>query len=220
MRLIFSWIALERCSIVAVCRRLKEKGILSPRGKNYWDRSTVWGILQNPAYIGKAQFGKTRVGPAGPRCVRNGASQRNHGGLSRSTIHRQRSASQLPCRLWWRKLCSRPPPSNWVRIAAADAKASARRRYLLQGLLVCGQCGYAYYGKPLSRSASKGKPRDYAYYRCVGCDAYRFGGQRICKNKQCRTDQLDKAVWTDVCSPVGRSATPASRVQASIAWPG
>jgi NADPH:quinone reductase-like Zn-dependent oxidoreductase len=32
-------------------------------------------------------------------------------------------------------------------------------KYLLQGLLVCGQCGYAYYGKLLSRSARKGHPR-------------------------------------------------------------
>src|SRR5262249_58486359 len=82
-------------------------------------------------------------------------------------------------------------------------RCRTRRRgacYLLQGLLVCGSCGYAYYGKPLSQSARKGKTRDYAYYRCVGTDAYRFGGQRVCCNGQCRTDLLDKAVWDDVCA--------------------
>src|SRR5262249_35698570 len=73
-------------------------------------------------------------------------------------------------------------------------------RYLLQGLLVCQNCGYAYYGKPVSRSAGKGQSRPYAYYRCVGTDAYRFGGQRVCSNKQCRTDLIDQAVWQDVCS--------------------
>ena len=31
-------------------------------------------------------------------------------------------------------------------------------------------------------------------------DAYRFGGQRICHNKQVRTDLLEAAVWEDVCS--------------------
>lgn len=61
-------------------------------------------------------------------------------------------------------------------------------------------CGYAYYGKPVSRSAGKGKSRQYAYYRCVGTDAYRFGGQRVCSNKQCRTDLIDQAVWQDVRS--------------------
>ena len=38
----------------------------------------------------------------------------------------------------------------------------------------------------------------YAYYRCTGSDAYRFGGQRLCWNKQIRTDMLDAAVWEDV----------------------
>src|SRR5262249_29173987 len=93
--------------------------------------------------------------------------------------------------------------------AVAEQLAENRRRqrqgqrgarYLLQGLLVCEQCGYAYYGKRLSRSARKGSPRHYAYYRCVGTDAYRFGGHAVCHNPQCRTDTLDKAVWDDVCA--------------------
>ena len=40
----------------------------------------------------------------------------------------------------------------------------------------------------------------YAYYRCVGTDSYRFGGQRVCSNRQVRTDRLEEAVWGDVCS--------------------
>jgi site-specific DNA recombinase len=70
--------------------------------------------------------------------------------------------------------------------------------YLLQGLVVCKRCGYGCYGKPTSRAAAKGKV-PYAYYRCTGSDAYRFGGQRLCWNKQIRTDMLDAAVWDDVC---------------------
>ncbi|MCY2953872.1 MAG: recombinase family protein [Planctomycetota bacterium] len=76
-----------------------------------------------------------------------------------------------------------------------------RRRgaaYLLQGLVMCKCCGYAFYGKPVSPSSAKGKPRRYAYYRCVGSDAYRFGGQRVCHNKQVRTDLLEEVVWNDV----------------------
>jgi len=71
--------------------------------------------------------------------------------------------------------------------------------YLLQGLVQCQQCGYAYYGKRLSPSARKGKPRAYAYYRCLGTDAYRFGGECVCHNPQVRTDLLDLAVWRAVC---------------------
>jgi site-specific DNA recombinase len=48
-------------------------------------------------------------------------------------------------------------------------------------------------------AARKHHPREYAYYRCVGSDAYRFGGQRLCHNKQIRTDLLEQAVWHQVC---------------------
>ena len=34
--------------------------------------------------------------------------------------------------------------------------------------------------------------------RCVGTDAYRFGGHRICDNPQVRTDKLDDLVWQQV----------------------
>lgn len=52
VRQIFQWVGVDRVSIGQVCKRLTTQGILSPRGKDYWDRSTVWGILKNPAYKG------------------------------------------------------------------------------------------------------------------------------------------------------------------------
>jgi site-specific DNA recombinase len=82
-------------------------------------------------------------------------------------------------------------------------RARARQRgarYWLQGLLICARCGYAYYGKAISPSARKYRPRRYAYYRCIGTDAYRFGGQRVCSNTPVRTDLLEEAVWEQVCA--------------------
>jgi site-specific DNA recombinase len=200
VRQIFHWVALEQCSIGEVCRRLQTQDVLSPRGKNFWDRTTVWGILQNRAYVGQARFGKTRVGPLRTR-LRPG-----RGKLAQP----RRSSSVYDTPIEEQIAISVPALVDEVVFAAAAEQLAENRqrrreshrgsRYLLQGLLVCGKCGYAYYGKPLSRSACKGKPRDYAYYRCVGSDAYRFGGQRICANKQCRTDVLDRAVWEDVCA--------------------
>jgi site-specific DNA recombinase len=90
---------------------------------------------------------------------------------------------------------------NYTRRPSTDNRSSSRRaRYLLQGLLVRAQCGYAYYGKLISPSAAKGNPRQYAYYRCIGTNAYRFGGERVCDNLQLRTDRLDPAVWEEVCA--------------------
>jgi site-specific DNA recombinase len=71
-------------------------------------------------------------------------------------------------------------------------------KYLLQGLVQCACCGYSFYGKPARGGRANGKHRRYTYYRCIGTDAYRFGGNRICDNKQLRTSVLDEAVWEDV----------------------
>ena len=71
---------------------------------------------------------------------------------------------------------------------------------VLQGLLQCQHCGSAYDGKRLSPSARKGKPRAYASDRCLGTDAYRFGGERVCQHTQVRTDLVDLAVWQEVCT--------------------
>jgi hypothetical protein len=113
------------------------------------------------------------------------------------------------------------PPPDWIHIpvpaivepevfAAVQepwqenrqhARQSRRgARYLLQGLLQCQHCGSAFDGKPLSPSTRQGRPRASAYDRCVGMDAYRVGGQRLCPDTQGRTDRLELAVWQDVCA--------------------
>jgi len=83
-----------------------------------------------------------------------------------------------------------PPIVSADTFAAAHEQLERNRRlaarmregqlYLVQGLVVCGCCGYAFYGNGFLRRAAKGKPRRYAYYRCVGSDAYRFDGGRVC----------------------------------------
>lgn len=46
---IFDWVGRERLSIGEVQRRLTLAGIPSPRGKSWWDRTSIWGMLKNPA---------------------------------------------------------------------------------------------------------------------------------------------------------------------------
>jgi len=200
VRRIFEWVGQDRLSIGEVCRGLIHEGIPSPRGKSYWDRTTVWGILRNPAYKGLAAFGKTRTGEMRPRL-------RAHRGQVEQP-RRARSVYDVPPEDW----IGIPIPAiikeaffDVVAEQLAENRARNRQtkrgaRYLLQGLLVCQGCGHAFYGKPVSLCAGKGKRRDYAYYRCIGMDAYRFGGQRICDNKQVRTDLVETAVWEDVRS--------------------
>jgi len=200
VRQIFEWIGQDRLSIGEVTRRLTKQAIATRTGKNFWDRATVWGILKNPAYKGMAAYGKTRTGPMLPR-LRTQRGDPDQPRRAYSTFH-------VPTDQW----LYIPVPAivseelfevvqeQLIENKKRNRQTARGARYLLQGLLVCKKCGYAYYGKPVSLSGGKGKRRSYAYYRCIGTDAYRFGGQRLCYNKQVRTDLLEESVWQDVCS--------------------
>src|SRR5438093_636169 len=50
------------CSIADLTRWLAEQGVPTATGKTRWDRTTVWGMLRNPAYAGRAAFCKTARG--------------------------------------------------------------------------------------------------------------------------------------------------------------
>jgi len=199
VRQVFEWIGRDRLSIGEVTRRLTNSEATTATGKQWWDRTTVWGMLKNPAYKGSAAFGKTRTGPRRAQL----RTQRGHSKTPRRTgsTYDTEVSEQL----------SIPVPaivsSELFEVVQTQLTENRQRgresrrgaKYLLQGLLACGQCGYAFYGKPVSRSSAKGKVRNYAYYRCVGTDAYRFGGKRVCDCKQVRTDKLEEAVWNDAC---------------------
>jgi site-specific DNA recombinase len=156
--------------------------------------------LKNPAYQGVAAFGKTRLEPLRPRlrAQRNRPIQPRRAVSTRDVAPEDWIAIPVPALV-------EPAVFTAVQEQLQENKRHARQSrrgalYLLQGLLQCQHCGYAFYGKRLSPSARKGHPRAYAYYRCLGTDAYRFGGERLCQNTQVRTDLLDLAVWQEVCT--------------------
>src|ERR671924_1254793 len=51
----------EQVAIAELARWLTAQEIPTRTGKRVWDRSTVWGMLRNPAYHGQAAYGKTKV---------------------------------------------------------------------------------------------------------------------------------------------------------------
>jgi site-specific DNA recombinase len=63
---------------------------------------------------------------------------------------------------------------------------------LLQGILVCQQCGYALY-----RTSTKTSKRKLYYYRCLGSDGYRRLKGSVCSNRPIRQDYLDEFVWKE-----------------------
>lgn len=197
VRKVFLWVGRERASIGEVCRRLNTMSIITRTGKKCWDRSVIWGMLKNPAYKGQAAFGKTKVG------------------VKLQHIRPQRHSCEQP-----KDNYSIYPveKANWIYVKVpnivnedvfdivqeqlAENRKIARTRergakYLLQGLIVCKCCRYAYYGSPVRNKRGE-KVDHYAYYRCIGRDSYRFGGNKICDNKHIRTDALETAVWEEV----------------------
>src|ERR671911_1051063 len=183
----------EACSIADLARWLSEQQIPTRTGKARWDRSTVWGMLRNPAYAGRAGFSKTMR-----------TEQRAR--LTRPARLQGRSVSANP-------LIAHRPHEDWVQIAVpaivseetfqlaarrlADNQRFAARTTkvpsLLQGLAACQACGYAYY-----RTSTRTATRRLYYYRCLGSDDYRYPGGRRCANLPVRADYLDQVIWDHV----------------------
>ena len=193
VREIFDRYVEQRESIVQIAKSLSEQGVPTRTGKPCWGPSTIWAILRNPAYTGQAAYGRRRVtdAPAKPMRV-----TRQRGG------HSDRSA------------CEHVGPEHWLRIPvpaliteeqhalaqellAQNCRLSPRNTRtvsLLQGILVCRQCGHSYY-----RSSTRSKAGIvHHYYRCSGADSFRRPEGRVCAARPVRIDEIDELVWAQV----------------------
>jgi site-specific DNA recombinase len=181
-------------SIGALARWLTDSGIPTRTGKRQWDRSTVWGMLRTPAYQGTACFQKTAMTPR--EHVRVTRRLRQPGGVpARPSALRDRPQQE------WIEIAV-PALISSTQYALAQARLAENRRFaarhtkvpsLLQGLLVCRSCGYAYY-----RTSTRTSRRKLFYYRCLGADDYRYPEGRRCTNRPVRQDALDALVWDEV----------------------
>ncbi len=201
VRQIFSWIGVDRYSLSEVCRRLQNAGELTATGKQVWSREAVWHVLQNPAYMGQAAYGKTHMMPRGKK-------SRQRAARGRPAEPRRSNAPVITDPKEWVYVPVLPlVDAAMFRAAHAQLEENrsrarlGRRRpgYLLQGLTRCAKCGYAYYGKTIRQLGASRKMKDFIYYRCGGSDGYRFGGEAICNNKQVQGKFLETAAWHAVC---------------------
>jgi site-specific DNA recombinase len=188
----FAWVACERLTLTEVCRRLEKLGEPSPSGRARWGNTTVAAILNNPAYQGHAGYRRRQLVPRQPR------------------LRPVRGKPEVPRRPYSVVRCSQPifvPVPALVSVedfrAAAEQLAENRRRlrqrragarHLLQGLVVCGGCGYAFVG-----SSTRSRRRPYHYYRCGGSQAVGAAEAR-CPVRTVHGDPLEAAVWQDVCA--------------------
>jgi len=197
VREMFTWVALEGASLSTVAARLGERGVPTATGKSRWDRTTIRGILVHPAYTGTTKYPKTRVSPreTGRRPKRGAPPVPRQEKVSRPTSLAEQVPINVPAIV-----------EQELFDAVAEQLAENRRRHreqkrgtehLLGGLMVCHVCGSAFCGQ---RAAPRKDGSRYAYYRCLGRDAYRYGGQAICTNRGVSGPPLEESVWADVCS--------------------
>ena len=192
VRRMFELYSVHGLSIGAIARLMNEEAIPTYKRRGRWERSTVWGILRNPAYKGEACFGKTTIAPrqriTRPIRMRGGVATRN-------------SASHERPRQDWITIAVPPIVSEQTFALAQERlqanKIHAPRRTMtpsvVQGLVSCTKCGYALY-----RTSTRSSARTIHYYRCLGSDAWRRLSGSICNNRPVRQDLLDEVVWTEI----------------------
>jgi site-specific DNA recombinase len=192
VRMVFEIYIQQGLSINAIARLLNERQIATRTGKGRWERSTIWGMLRNPAYRGTACYGKTELRPrqriTRPLRQRKGLPSRDSAGHER-------------------------PRTEWIEVpvpalvseemfALAQEQLEKNKHHsprrtieptLLQGMLVCEQCGYALY-----RASTHTSKQKLSYYRCLGSDGYRRLSGPVCSNRPVRQDYLDQFVWTEI----------------------
>ena len=176
----------------AIARHLNQQQIATRRGDTRWERSTVWALLRNPAYQGKACYGKTAIRPR--QRITRPLRQRNR-------LPSRDSANHERPRQDWIEIAV-PALVNEETFAFAQEQLEKNRHYsrrrtieptLLQGMLVCRDCGYALY-----RTSKRTSARKLYYYRCLGSDAYRHLRGALCANRPVRQDYLDEFVWCEI----------------------
>jgi site-specific DNA recombinase len=183
----------EGASIAELTRWLTTQGVPTRTGKHRWDRSVVWGMLRNPAYAGRAVFGKTMVVHESPGLNRVARLQGRYTARASKTVDRPRDQ--------WTEIAVPAIVSDdtFDRVAhrLADNKRFSSRNStepsLLQGISSCAVCGYGYY-----RTSTRTTNKKIYYYRCLGSDDYRYEGGRVCANKPVRADYLDIVVWDHI----------------------
>ena len=94
---------------------------------------------------------------------------------------RPRSGSRSRSRRSWSPRCLRRSRSSCRRINATPGNRAGARCICCKAWCSASTVAMPSMGNPSVARPPKGKPRTYAYYRCLGTDAYRFGGERVCQ---------------------------------------
>ena len=181
---VFEWYTQQALTISQIARRLNQKRVSSPGGKN-WSGSTIGRLLRHPAYKGTTYYNRHRSDYSGL-----GQPRRQGQGRLRFPRYTLRPAEE-----WIEiKVPALVSEERWqmaqtrLEMNARFSSRNSRRSYLLRGLLVCGVCGRTLQGRTQN---------EIVYYRCP------FGGKKRSPDvpaHSCsiRGDQVEPLVWQEL----------------------
>ena len=193
VREIFDRYVERRESIVQIGRALSEQGVPTRTGTPHWGSSTIWAILRNPAYTGQAAYGRRRVTGEPAKPMRVTRQRGRHSGRSAYEHVGPEHWLRIPVPA----LISEEQHALAQELLERNSRLSprnTRKPSLLQGILVCRECGHSYY-----RSSTRSKTGNvHHYYRCSGADSFRRPEGRVCAARPVRIDEVDEPVWAQV----------------------
>lgn len=171
VRDIFEWFIGEGMSIRTIKLRLEGMAILTASGNSIWQRSQVWRILQNSAYIGETfVFTMTFKSPnTRTRKARPKEEWVSLPGLTPPIIDKE-VFEQAQLRL----------KRNFEK-----ASRNTKHDYLLSGYIKCSVCGHRYWGY-VRYDYKPGKRYLHRFYHCPNC------------GNQYNAEALEGAVWAEV----------------------
>src|SRR6516165_10305330 len=124
-------------------------------------------MLRQPAYTGTAQFGRTRTGPRRPR-LRPVRGQPEHPRRVSSIYASDAPGVPITVPALISEELFQAAAEQLDENRERNRQSRRGARWLLQGLLVCPQCGHALYGLGTKHRLANGTTTEHTYYRCIG----------------------------------------------------
>ena len=181
IKMIFTWLGEEGCSIREVIRRLTDKGIQPRKSmRKVWATSTINNFIHNETYMGTAYFGKSKaIEPKNPLKIEKYKRIKKTSRVLRPkedwilikvpTIITEELYNKVRARM---EVNSKFAPKN------------KKHEYLLTSLVAC-PCGY-------NRVGEQGR-----YYRCSQ-RIYTFPVKQSCTEGGVDSSMLDSMVWQEI----------------------
>lgn len=188
VREIFRLYIYEKKTLSEIARILTQAGFKTANNKPEWVECSIRHMLKNTSYIGTAYYGKTEVSEGVTNRIRHYKS-----GKTLCTKHARKIMPQegwLPIQM--------PPLINENDFEQAQNQLKANRELasrntkepsLLQGLIICGECGNPFY-----KRSRKYKDKINSYYHCRSQGDKRL---KSCSNVWAAQQTLDDIVYTE-----------------------